>query len=109
MPFDALRGDRLDLVLLGGLVVGLGSSTRLFAGSAGAAPSLVRFFQVPPGTTYPAALPQDKALLLLTDPRTADAAAGGVAPSGGVGPFLVALGLAVAAAGLYLRFAPGDD
>ena len=97
---SSVRGSGLDVALLGVIVAGIGASAGIVSGSAGATPSFVRFFQVPEGTTYPAALPQDKALLLLTDPRTADAAAGGVGSSGGVGPVLVAAGAVLVALGL---------
>ncbi|MXR42712.1 hypothetical protein GRX01_15365 [Halobaculum sp. WSA2] len=102
IDLSSVRESGLDVVLLGVLVAGIGASAGIVSGSASATPSFVRFFQVPKGTTYPAALPQDKALLLLTDPRTADAAAGGVGSSGGIGPVLVAVGVMLVALGLFL-------
>lgn len=44
------------------------------------APHIIRFFDKPPGTSYPAVMPQDAALLLLTDPSTSESVthAGGV-------------------------------
>lgn len=102
VDLSSVRGTGLDVALLGVLVAGVGASAGIVSGSTGATPSLVRFFQVPAGTTYPAALPQDKALLLLTDPRTADAASGGVGSSGGVGPAMVGAGAVLVALGLFL-------
>jgi len=99
---SSVRESGLDVDLLGVFVAGNGTSAEVVSGSANATPSLLRFFQVPTGTTYPAALPQDKALLLLTDPRTADAAAGGVESSGGIGLVLVATGETLVALGLFL-------
>ncbi|WP_435063841.1 hypothetical protein [Halobaculum sp. EA56] len=96
------RGNGLDIALLGVIVAGLGTYAGVVTGSADATPSLVRFFQVPAGTTYPATLPQDKALLLLTDPRTADAAAGGVGSSGGIGPVMIGIGAMLVVAGLLV-------
>ena len=91
------RDSGLDLVLLGALVVGLGAHANVFVASAGATPSLIRFSQVPPGASLPGVLPQDKALLLLADPRTADAATGGVGVTGDIGAVLVAVGAVVVA------------
>ena len=99
---SSLRESGLDVALLGVIVAGIGASAGIVSGSADATPSLVRFFQVPAGTTPPAALPQDRALLLLTDPRTADAAAGGVGSSGGIGPVLVVAGALLVALGLFI-------
>lgn len=99
-PTDESRDGGLDLVLLGTMVAGLGVYAGVFSGSAGASPSLVRFLQVSPDTTYSAVLPQDKALLLLTDPRTADAATGGVETTGGFGIAFVAIGVVLVAVGL---------
>ena len=98
----------LDLVLLGAVVAGLGVYADAFADSTRATPSLVtRFLQIPPGTSPPAVLPQDRALLLMTDPRTADAATGGVASgsatgSSGAGLILVAVGVVLIASGVLL-------
>lgn len=64
------RSSGLDISLLGAIVAILA----FYAGNSsyfeGAAPHLIRFFDKPPGTTYPAVMPQDKALLLLADPST---------------------------------------
>lgn len=102
VDLSSVRESGLDVVLLGVIVAGIGTSAGVVSGSASATPSLVRFLQVPKGTTYPAALPQDKALLLLTDPRTADAAAGGGGSSGGIGPVLIAAGVMLVALGVFL-------
>lgn len=101
-PTDESMDGGLDLVLLGTIIAGLGVYAGVISGSAGASPSLVRFFQVSPDTTYSAVLPQDKALLLLTDPRTADAATGGVEPTGSVGLVFVAIGIVLVATGLLV-------
>lgn len=55
---------------------------------------------MPPESTYSAVLPQGKALLLLTDPRTTDAAAGGAEATGGVGIVFLAVGVVLVATGL---------
>ena len=99
-PTHGSRSRGFDLVLLGTLVAGLGLYARVLSGSTEASPSLLRFFQVPADTRFPAVLPQDKALLLLTDPRTADAAAGGVDPTGGIGVVLLAIGVVLVSMGL---------
>ena len=102
LPTDEPMDGGLDLVLLGTILAGLGVYAGVFAGSADASPSLVRFFQVPPDATYSAVLPQDKALLLLTDPRTADAATGGVEPSGSAGITILAIGVVIVTTGLLI-------
>ena len=101
-PTDESVDGGLDLVLLGAIIAGLGVYANVFSGSADASPSLVRFFQVSPDTTYTAVLPQDKALLLLTDPRTADAATGGVETTGSVGLVVVAIGVILVTTGLLV-------
>lgn len=99
-PAEWLRDGGVDIALLGTLVAGLGAYAGVFRGSADASPSVLRFFQVSPDTTYAAVLPQDKALLLLTDPRTADAASGGVETVGGVGLSLIAIGVVLMVTGV---------
>lgn len=102
VPSHGPRESGLDLVLLGVIVVGLGVYADLFTGSSEATPSLVRFFQVLPDTTYPAVLPQDKALLLLTDPQTAEVATSSVEASSGVGAVLLGVGVVIVALGVLL-------
>ena len=101
-PSGLPRDSGLDLVLLGALVAGLGVYANVIVDSAGATPSLVRFSQAPPDTSFPGVLPQDNALLLLADPRTADAATGGGGATGEVGFVLVAVGAVVVAAGFLM-------
>lgn len=69
-PREAARSSGLDVSLLGVIVTGFGLFLDRAADAAGTRPHLIRFFDKPPGTRYPAAMPQDKALLLLTDPAT---------------------------------------
>lgn len=73
------RSSGLDVSLLGVIVTGVALSVHAFAGSGRVAPNLIRFFEVPPDTKHPAVMPQDKALILLSDPSTnpsAEVAAG---------------------------------
>lgn len=67
---DAARSSGLDVSLLGMIVAGIGFTLDYVTGAAGTSPHLVRFFDKPAGTSYPAVMPQDAALLLLTDPST---------------------------------------
>lgn len=71
LPGSSSRSSGLDISLLGVIVAVLA----FYAGNSqyfsGAVPNLIRFFEKPPGTSYPGVMPQDKALLLLTDPSTA--------------------------------------
>ncbi|SHH36034.1 hypothetical protein [Halobaculum gomorrense] len=107
---ETFIGNGLDIALLGVIAAGLGLSLGAVAGSAESSPSLIRFFQAPADATYPGVLPQDKALLLLTDPRTADAAtgasgaAGAADPSGGVELVLVGVGAVLIAVGLTVAW-----
>ncbi|WP_248895292.1 hypothetical protein [Haloplanus halobius] len=61
----------MDITLLGLIAVIVGGYGRSLSVPAGTAPDLIRFFSVPPERTYPAVMPQDKALLLLNDPSIA--------------------------------------
>lgn len=106
VPPHSARESGLDLVLLGVIIVGVGGCVDLFAGSSDATPSLVRFFQVVPDTTSPAVLPQVGALLLLTDPQTAEVATSSVAASGGVGAVLLGAGVVIVAVGVLLSRSP---
>lgn len=71
----AARSSGLDVSLLGVIVAGIGFSVEYVAGAAGTTPHLIRFFDKPPGTSYPAVMPQDAALLLLADPSTTGSSA----------------------------------
>lgn len=102
VPSHGPRESGLDLVLLGVIIVGLGVYADLFVGSSNATLSLVRLFQALPDTTYPAVLPQDRALLLLTGPQTAEAATSSVEASGGVGAVLFGGGIVIVALGVLL-------
>lgn len=101
---ETVVGSGLDIALLGAIVAGLGLSLGSVAGSADASPSFVRFFQVPADTTLAGVMPQDKALLLLTDPRTADAAAGASGSTGGLDVVLVGVGAVLIAAGIAVAY-----
>ena len=64
------RSSALDISLLGVIAVIVGGYGRRLSVPADASPDLIRFFSVSPDRTYAAVLPQDKALLLLSDPST---------------------------------------
>jgi hypothetical protein len=64
------RSSALDMSLLGVIAVIVGGYGRSLSVPADASPDLIRFFSVSPDRTYAAVLPQDKALLLLSDPST---------------------------------------
>ena len=97
------RSSGLDISLLGVIVTGIGFSLNHVADAAGTMPHLIRFFDKPQGTSYPAATPQDSALLLLTDPSTtASSATSGTAPAvslGALPTLLVVLGVVLVVAG----------
>jgi len=63
----------LDLVLLGLIAAIVGAYGRTMSVPADTRPHLIRFFSVSPDRTYAAVMPQDKALLLLSDPSTGQA------------------------------------
>lgn len=97
------RSSGLDVSLLGVIVAGVGLLVDRVADAAGTMPHLVRFFDVPADTQHPAVMPQDAALLLLTDPSTtaSRSVSGGeaVVAVGDVPTLLVALGAALIVAG----------
>ncbi|MFB6196567.1 MAG: hypothetical protein ABEI80_10380 [Haloplanus sp.] len=70
MKTRLINRDRsgLDITLLGLIAAIVGGYGRTMSVPAGTSPHLIRFFSAPPDRTYPAVMPQDKALLLLSDP-----------------------------------------
>lgn len=98
-PRGAVRSSGFDVSLLGVIVVGIGLFVDRIERSAGTMPHLIRFFDEPSGTAYPAVAPQDKALLLLNDPETTSSsaiAAGETAISfGSLSAVLAYLGIAL--------------
>lgn len=91
-----------DLVLLGLIAVIVGGYGRTMSVPAETKPDLIRFFSVSPDRSYAAVLPQDKALLLLSDPSTGQAtsgAAAGVGAMNGVWTLVALLGLMLIFAG----------
>jgi hypothetical protein len=65
------RSDRpsgLDVTLLGLIAAIIGGYGRAISVPTDTSPHLIRFFSVSPDRTYSAVMPQDKALLLLSDP-----------------------------------------
>lgn len=99
----AARSSGLDISLLGVIVAGIGFSLEYVMDAAGTTPRLIRFFDKPPGTTYPAVMPQDAALLLLADPSTtASSATSGATPVVSLGDlptFVAYVGLVLVVAG----------
>lgn len=99
----AARSSGLDVSLLGVIVAGVGAFLDSVLDAAGTSPHLIRFFDKPPGTDYPAVLPQDAALLLLTDPSTASSGtiSGGtqVASFGDLPTFVAYVGAVLVLAG----------
>ncbi|AZH24224.1 hypothetical protein [Haloplanus aerogenes] len=99
----------LDLVLLGLIAVIVGGYGRSMSVPANTKPDLIRFFSVSPDRTYAAVLPQDKALLLLSDPTTGQAASGAAAsPVGamdGIWTLVALLGVMLILAGPMLVWA----
>jgi hypothetical protein len=73
----------LDLILLGVIAVIVGWYGRTLSVAGDTQPDLIRFFSVSPDRTYAAVLPQDKALLLLNDPSTGQAAGEATASAAG--------------------------
>jgi hypothetical protein len=90
------------LTLLGIIAVIVGGYGRTMSVPADTNPDLIRFFSVSPDRTYAAVLPQDKALLLLSDPSVAQATG---AATGGAGGSMAGLWTFVALLGLLLVFA----
>jgi hypothetical protein len=103
----------LDLTLLGVIAVIVGAYGRSMSVPADTTPHLIRFFSVSPDRTYPGVLPQDKALLLLTEPSatqaTGEAAAGAGGSMGGVWTLVALLGLLLVLAGPTLLWINRDD
>jgi len=111
MKSRLINGDStsgLDLVLLGLIGVIVGAYGRTMSVPANTQPDLIRFFSVSPDRTYAAVLPQDKALLLLSDPSTARTAGEATASAGamnGIWTFVVLLGIMSVLAGPVLVWA----
>jgi len=99
----------LDLVLLGLIAVIVGGYGRGMSVPANTKPDLIRFFSVSPDRTYAAVLPQDKALLLLSDPTTGRAAgeatAGAVGAMNGIWTLVALFGVMLILAGPMLVWA----
>ena len=102
----------LDLTLLGIIAVIVGAYGRSMSVPANTQPHLIRFFSVSPDRTYPGVMPQDKALLLLSDPSTARATGEATASAGGsmsgVWTLVALLGLLLVLAGPMLVWVNRD-
>jgi hypothetical protein len=103
----------LDLTLLGLIAVIVGGYGRTMSVPADTKPDLIRFFSVSPDRTYAAVMPQDKALLLLSDPATgqatSEATAGAVGAFDGIWTLVALLGLMLVLAGPALLWANRGD
>jgi hypothetical protein len=103
----------LDLTLLGIIAVIVGAYGRSMSVPATTKPHLIRFFSVSPDRTYPGVMPQDKALLLLSDPSTArttgEATASAGGSMGGVWTLVALLGLLLVLAGPTLLWVNRGD
>lgn len=103
----------LDLILLGLIAVIVGGYGRTMSVPATTKPDLIRFFSVSPDRTYAAVLPQDKALLLLTDPATGRAAgeatAGAMGSMHGVWTLVALLGVVLILVGPVIVWANRGD
>jgi hypothetical protein len=103
----------LDLTLLGIIAVILGAYGRSMSVPATTKPHLIRFFSVSPDRTYPGVLPQDKALLLLTEPSTARTTGEVTASAGGsmtgIWTLVALLGLMLVLAGPTLLWVNRAD
>jgi hypothetical protein len=102
----------LDLVLLGTIAVIVGAYGRSMSVPANTKPDLIRFFSVSPDRTYAAVMPQDKALLLLSDPSTSQATGEATASVGalnGVWTLVALLGLMLVLAGPMLVWVRRGD
>jgi hypothetical protein len=95
------RPSALDVSLLGLIATIVGGYGRSISVPADTAPNLIRFFSVSPDRTYPAVMPQDKALLLLNDPSTTEATREATAAGGS----LYAVWTLVAVVGVLLLLA----
>jgi len=101
----------LDLTLLGLIAAIVGWYGRSISVPATTKPDLIRFFSVSPDRTYPAVMPQDKALLLLNDPATGEAAGAATAGAGsldGVWTLVALIGLLLLVAGPTLMWVNRD-
>ncbi|WP_251329140.1 hypothetical protein [Haloplanus pelagicus] len=102
MTSRLLIGDSpLDISLLGLIAVIVGGYGREISVPPDTSPHLIRFFSVSPDRTYPAVMPQDKALLLLNDPSTTEATREATAAGGS----LYAVWTLVAVVGVLLLLA----
>jgi len=103
----------LDLTLLGVIAVIVGAYGRSISVPATTKPHLIRFFSVSPDRTYPGVLPQDKALLLLTEPSTARTTGEATASAGGsmtgIWTLVALLGLMLVIAGPMLLWVNRGD
>lgn len=73
-PRGKARSSGLDISLLGFIIAIVGFYIGRLGDMVETMPHLIRFFDVPPDQTTPGVMPQDKALLLLTDPSTTSSA-----------------------------------
>lgn len=80
LPNSRSRSTGLDISLAGAILAILSFYAAGVSRIPATSPNLIRFFDKPPGTSYPAVMPQDAALLLLADPSTTPSttAAGGL-------------------------------
>jgi len=104
MHSSIINGDRpsaLDVSLLGLIATIVGGYGRSISVPPDTAPHLIRFFSVSPDRSYAAVMPQDKALLLLSDPATGEA----TRQAAGAGGSLHGIWTLVAFLGLLLLFA----
>jgi len=104
MRFPTINRDQLsplDVSLLGLIATIVGGYGRTISVPPDTAPHLIRFFSVSPDRSYAAVMPQDKALLLLSDPATGEATRGATDAAGS----LHGLWTLVAFVGLILLFA----
>jgi len=103
----------LDLVLLGLIAAIVGWYGRTLSVSGAAQPDLIRFFSVSPDRTYAAVLPQDKALLLLSDPSTQQSAGEATATAAGsmngIWTLVLLLGVMTILAGPALTWIRKDE
>lgn len=110
LPNSRSRSSGLDISLAGAILAILSFYAAGVSRVPATAPNLIRFFEQPPGTSYPAVMPQDAALLLLADPATSasPAASGGlVLPPvlGSVWTLLAYVGIALVVLGpLWARY-----